>query len=66
MSKIGNMTVRVQQSRSGQTVDVSTTGKRGSVPLNTITLHLVEPSQSPSVTASAFWTDVLTKVLAAL
>lgn len=66
MSKIGKITIQVSQSRNGQTLDVSTTGRRGNVLLNTVSEHLVQSSQSPSATADQFWIDVMTRIITSL
>lgn len=61
MAKIGEITLSVFQSRTGQQIKVRTTGKRGQLLLNTISEVANYPGQSPSDTAANFWHDVLTK-----
>lgn len=64
MARIGKITVFVEQGRIGQTLRVRTTGKRGTIILNTVTTDTNYPAQSPSDTAPDFWHDVLTKASA--
>lgn len=66
MGDIGKITLSVSQTRTGQTIKIRTTGRRGSVLLNTISENVNYPSQSPSSDAVAFWTDVLAKASSAL
>lgn len=61
MAKIGEMTISVFQSRTGQQIKLSTTGRRGQVLLNTVQAQQSYPGQSPSDTAPDFWHDVLVK-----
>lgn len=64
MARIAKITIMVEQARIGQTLRVRTTGKRGTVLLNTITTDTNYPSQSPSDTAADFYHDVLAKASA--
>jgi hypothetical protein len=66
VSKIGKITIFVSQARTSQQMSVRTTGARGKVPLNTVTVDVSSPSQSPSDTAEHFWQDVLTRAAAAI
>ena len=66
MSAIGKITLTVSQTRTGQTTAIRTTGKRGTVLLNTISENAVNAHQSPATNATAFWVDVLTQAIAAL
>lgn len=66
MSAIGKITLTVTQTRTGQTTAIRTTGRRGNVLLNTVSMNAVNAHQSPSPDAVTFWTDVLTQAIAAL
>lgn len=66
MANVGKMTLYVTQTQNGQQIAVRTTGKRGSVLLNTISENLSYTSQSPSPDANTFWLDVLNKVIATI
>lgn len=59
MSKIGTIKISVDQSRTGQTLTINSTGRRGAVSLNGINVKVSYNSQSPSSTEIAFWLDVL-------
>lgn len=63
MSKIGKLTVYVDQTRHGQNISVRTVGSRGAVALNTISLEIPTNSQSPSPDAETFWHAILSLVL---
>lgn len=58
---MAKMTLYVSQTATGQTVSIRTTGKRGTVLLNTISTEVTTASQSPSPDASTFWKDVIAK-----
>lgn len=64
MARIGKLTVFVEQGMTGQVIRVRTTGKRGTILLNTVSTDTTYPSQSPSDTAPNFWHDALTKASA--
>lgn len=64
MSKVGKITIFVDQTRHQQNISVRTTGQRGAVPLNTISLEIPTASQSPSPDANTFWHAILSLVLA--
>lgn len=61
MSEIGKITIRVSTTQNSQTLQIRTTGKRGTTLLNTISVNSTTASQSPFDTAENFWHDVLTK-----
>jgi hypothetical protein len=63
VSSIGKITIMVEQTATAQVIAVRTTGKKGSVLLNTISNNAGYASHSPSPDAHTFWTDVLTKAL---
>lgn len=63
MAKIGKITITVTRGTNTQTLSIRTTGSRGSVNLNDISVDNQSPSQSPTTTSVAFWTDVLNKAI---
>lgn len=66
MSDAGKITVRVSHSRNQETITVGTTGKVGTVPVNTISSKTTYSSRSTATDASAYWIAVLQRVIAEL
>jgi hypothetical protein len=63
VSRIGKLTIFVDQTRHKQNISVRTVGARGPVALNTIKLEIPSDFQSPSPDAATFWHAILSLVL---
>lgn len=66
MSKVGKITIYVEQAATTEVIRVRTTGSKGSVALNTISTDEGYVSHSPSPDAATFWTAVLNRALTQL
>lgn len=61
MSSVGKITIMVDQTRMGEVIKVRTTGKRGTVLLNTVSNDTGYGSQTASPDAPTFWHGILTR-----
>lgn len=66
MAKIGKITIYVTEQRHGHVVTVRTTGKKGTLLLNTVNLQETYQYVNPGTTADAYWKATLNEVAALL
>jgi len=66
MSAAGKISITVSHSRNQETITVNTTGRVGSVPVNTILSKVTYPSRSTAATPHDYWTAVLNRALTQL
>jgi len=61
VSKIGKITIFVDQTRNAESLSIRTTGVVGTVSLSMSPVDQQFVSRSPSPDAATFWKDILTK-----
>lgn len=66
MARIGKMIVSVDGGTNTQRITVSTTGRKGSVALNTTSRTLDQSFATGAANSDAFWLAILELVVAAL
>jgi len=66
MSDGGKITVSVDHSRNQETITISTTGKSGGNPVNTISNKVPYSSRTSSADPVAYWTGILNRAIAQL
>lgn len=66
MAKVGKMTISVDGGTNTQRVVVSTTGRKGSVALNTTSKVLDQSFATGAANSDGFWLAILELVVAAL
>jgi hypothetical protein len=66
VSKAGKITITVDGSRNQETIQVSTVGAVGKVPVNTIKNKVTYPSRSSAADPVAYWTAILTRAISQL
>ena len=66
MSNAGKITITVTGSRNQETIQISTTGRVGSVPVNTISNKVTYPSRSSAADPVTYWTAVLNRAISQL
>lgn len=66
MSDAGKITIRVAHSRNQETITVSTTGRVGSVPVNTISSKVTYSSRTAAPDAATYWDGILTRAMTQL
>ena len=66
MAKIGKITIYVEESRSGHVLHVRTTGRKGTLSLNTVSLDPTYDYVNPGTTAPLYWKATLNEVVALL
>lgn len=59
MARVGKLTIYVDQGMNSQTLSVRTTGKVGSISLNTVSTDQSYPYKTSSATAKDFWLGVI-------
>lgn len=55
MARIGKLTMYVDESRHGHILHVRTTGRKGSLSLNTVSFDEVYAFVNPAATAMSYW-----------
>lgn len=66
MARVGKITIYVDQTMNNQVLSVRTTGKSGSVPLNTVSLNQGYAYRTSAPDAKTFWESILTLAQAAI